>query len=334
MPVPATPLLDAALRRAKAGDTPVAAERPIPASIVPQDTVESRSTTPVEPAIVPGSLVLTDALPLLASTSEKPKIDPKVAAAAALVPGRAVPPAAGAGPIDPDRSTGSAEPSDVWREGLDRLRSVARDRAAEKGKRSHELWMLRAQILDGLDEPASTEAPAAEVLRRTVLNALVGQAAPGSGPTDAPVWAAQIRSAIEALEDRTPLEITELQLCRKVKGFGDYEPLEAAAYRPGHGVILYCEMAGVRYEPEGDFYRSRLASRVEIVASGGSEPIWKHVPAPADDLCRRRRRDFYVNYRITLPESLVPGSYDLRLIQDDLVASRTSTRAVALVIAP
>jgi hypothetical protein len=145
---------------------------------------------------------------------------------------------------------------------------------------------------------------------------------------------ARIRAAVSTLEDRLPLEIAALELCRKVKGFGDYEPIGEAGCRPGNALIVYCAMVGVRHECDGTLYRSRLASRVEIVAAGDGSPVWTRALGTADDLCRHRRRDFYVNYRITIPESLAPGSYELRLIQDDLVAGQSASRTVALVVAP
>ena len=52
----------------------------------------------------------------------------------------------------------------------------------------------------------------------------------------------------------------------------------------------------------------------------------------ADDVCHHRRRDFYVNYRITLPESLAPALYELRLLQDDLVGNQSAARTVALTV--
>jgi hypothetical protein len=181
--------------------------------------------------------------------------------------------------------------------------SVARDRAGDTHSQSRDLWTLRTRVLEWLAGP-EPETPA------------------------------RIRSAIAALEDQMPLEITALHLCRKVKGFGDYEPIDAAACRPGHGVIVYCEMTGVRYESDGASFRSRLESRVEIRAAGGGPPVGGWVLGTADDVCHRRRRDFYVNYRVTIPESLAPGSYEIRLIEDDLVGSQSATRSVALVVAP
>jgi hypothetical protein len=260
------------------------------------------------------------------------KTDPKLEASAALVPDRVDEPGSESRPINPDKPVVPASPRDVWREGLDQLRSVARDHAKETGGDADGVWALRARLLDWLDEPEGLTMSEEGALRRSVLATL--DATTGPAPVEPSARATTIRTSVAALEARAPLEITELQLCRRVKGFGEFEPLEAAACRPGHSVIVYCEMDGLRYEPEGPLQRSRLSSRVEVVASGGGEPLWTQPLGTADDLCRRRRRDYYVNYRITLPESLAPGSYQLRLVQDDLVAKHTATRAVSLVVQP
>jgi len=40
-----------------------------------------------------------------------------------------------------------------------------------------------------------------------------------------------------------------------------------------------------------------------------------------------------VNYRVDLPESLAPGTYDLRLTQTDLVANSSTSAGIPLAIA-
>jgi hypothetical protein len=226
----------------------------------------------------------------------------KVEAAAALVPGSNDRPPDAPLPINPEKTTVPLKPTDAWREELIRLQGVARDGAAGSDEFTRELWSFRVRVLDGL---AATE------------------------PTGR--W---VRAAAEQLDEIGPFEITELRLCRKVKGFGDYEPLEPGSCRAGHGVIIYSEMAGVGHQGEGPLFHSRIASRVEILAAGGNDPLWTQPLGTADDYCRRRRRDFCVNYRITLPDTLAPGAYQLRLLQEDLVTNRSVTRAVPLAIVP
>jgi hypothetical protein len=318
-PAPATPLLDAALTRARAEAArtqlvafePEAVPAPLPAALLGE-------ALPPIPLLLQPPQSDSKGAPL-------PKSDPKVETAAALVPGKPGEPAIAPRPIDPGRPDESAQSVDPWHEGLERLASVARDRAAGARGATRDLWSLRARVLGWLAENENATTSEAETLQRSVLDWLTGPE---------PETPARIRTAVAALEDQMPFEITELQLCRKVKGFGDYEPIEAAACRPGHGMIVYCEMTGVRYAPDAGCFRSRLASRAEIRGAGGGELVWTGVLGTADDVCHRRRRDFYVNYRVTIPESLAPGSYELRLIQDDLIGSQSATRTVGLVIAP
>jgi hypothetical protein len=307
----ATPLLDAALSRAKATEaasSAAASEDPeLPGPLagrlltasLPSLALPPKTDVPVEPVAPPA-----------------PERDPAVEEATAVVPGKPPAPAA-----------------DPWREGLDWLRSLARDGATDTDPETRDLWTLRGQLLGLLDDGGSPAGDDPTPLRRSVL-AVLAAVANAAGDPGSPAATARIRTAVAALEDGLPLEISELQLCRKVKGFGDYEPVGEAGCRPGGAVIVYCAMTGVRYEPDGGRYRSRLASRAEIAQAGGGAPVWSTALGTADDLCQQRRRDFYVNYRVDIPDSVPPGSYELRLIQDDLVSSQSASRTVALRIAP
>jgi hypothetical protein len=224
-------------------------------------------------------------------------------------------------PINPDRA---ADPAVALREGLERLKRLARDRVAVPGD-STGSWRLRVRLLDWLDETGSEDDPG--TLWRTVVAALAESEA-----AQERTRAADIRRVVRAVEDQAPLEITDLRLCRKVNGFGSFEPIDPSACKPGQAVIVYCEMSGLRYEEVGEMFRSRLSTQVEIVPSQGGDPVSKEVLGTADDLCRRRRRDYYVCYRFNLPEKLAPGSYELRMTQDDILAGRSTTLAIPMTI--
>ncbi len=121
-------------------------------------------------------------------------------------------------------------------------------------------------------------------------------------------------------EHRTDLAIGDLRLCRKVLGFGSFEPLASDRVKPGQQLLVYCELTGIQYEERGDDFVSRISSRIEVKAADGGPVLWSRELGDAQDVCRRRRRDYYVNYRVELPRTLGPGSYRLRLLQTDLVA--------------
>jgi hypothetical protein len=144
----------------------------------------------------------------------------------------------------------------------------------------------------------------------------------------------RIRSAVPAPEEPAPLTIAELHLCRKVSGFGSFEPLDPTAVKAGQRLLIYCEMTGLEYQPRGEAFLSRLSSHIELQSDSNGSIAWEQMPGTAEDVCRRRRRDYYVNYRIELPRSLEPGSYHLRLTQTDLIANRATSAEIPLKITP
>ena len=131
-----------------------------------------------------------------------------------------------------------------------------------------------------------------------------------------------------------PPGINKLTLCRKVLGFGSFEPLAETRVKAGQRLLVYCEMTGMRYEEKQSEFVSRLSSRIEIISIANGTTIWMHELGPAEDVCGSRRHDFYVNYRVDLPLSVPAGLYSLRLTQNDLLAQRSTSAEIPLDIVP
>ena len=138
----------------------------------------------------------------------------------------------------------------------------------------------------------------------------------------------------EADDEVEALGIGKLCLCRKIVGFGLFEPLSEPRIKVGKRILLYCEMTGMQYEPREASFVSRLSSKIEIGSAHDNQCQWAHELGPAEDVCASRRRDFFVNYVFKLPQTLPPGSYRLRLTQTDLVANRTTSSEIPLEIIP
>jgi hypothetical protein len=134
--------------------------------------------------------------------------------------------------------------------------------------------------------------------------------------------------------DQPPFALSELRICAKVHGFGSIEPLDPAKLQAGQRVLLYCEVGGIAYEPLDDLVRSRLSSRIEIQGANNGPILWSYDLGSAEDVCRRRRRDYFVNYVLELPRGLAPGRYQVRLSQTDLVSSRSTSAELAIQIIP
>jgi hypothetical protein len=181
--------------------------------------------------------------------------------------------------------------------------------------------------------PAPSPAPA-ETVAQTQPDQ--GEEKPGDPARDrSPADNARSNGPDQAAapDDRTPLVISELRLCRNVMGFGSFEPLSGTVLKGGQRLLIYWELTGLQYETRGAEFVSRISSRIELRPAGGGPVRWEQELGAAEDTCRHRRQDYYVNYRVSLPKSLPSGSYHLRLVQTDLVAIRSTSAEIPIEIA-
>ncbi len=262
---------------------------------------------------------------------EDPVKPPVTVALAAPVPKPALtPPKLESPPAKPPEPPPKTS-EETWRDGVQTLRTVARDqlRGSKTAPPGGPSWAVRDRLLAWLVEPdidpdARTAGDAER--GRAVLKGLAAVIDPahGRGP--------EIRQAVAALEASAPLEIADLTPCRMVHGFGDVEPLEPATRKPGQSVVLYSEINGLAYEAAGRSFRSRVEGTVELFKDGSDRPAWSHPLPMVEDTCRKRRRDYFIGHKFTLPDDLPPGDYRLRLTQKDLVAGQVATRETAIAV--
>ncbi len=293
-----TPLLDAAVAQAQAV----------------QDVMTGASAPDPEPAPEPVTLAVAE--------SPAPELKPDPEPVPAPAPEPAPAPAA-------------VSPEEQWRTRFEALQALARSReAASDG----EPWPLRAAVLEWLGEGGADRDEARAVIWSALLESLAQATSRAESEKPPTAENPALREAIDALEERLPLRVGALAICRKVQGFGQYEPIAEPSCRAGQTVVLYCELEGLRYEPEegeGGALRSRLESTVVLRAAEGDRVYWSQSLGTAEDVCRRRRRDYYVNYRITLPDAatLPPGTYRLQVLQRDVNANTEATAETLLHIA-
>jgi hypothetical protein len=183
-------------------------------------------------------------------------------------------------------------------------------------------------VVDWLASEAAK--PANQALFQHAVNTIAD--AVKNAAKDDSTRSADIRSAVLALENRGPLGVSELRLCRKVSGFGSFEPLQDCALRAGQSVLIYCELTGLRYQARDTSFVSRVSSRVELISAREGSKVWEQSLGEAEDECRSRRRDNYVSYRITLPQTLAAGDYRLRVTQTDLVAKHSASAELTLTL--
>jgi len=208
----------------------------------------------------------------------------------------------------------------------DQFLKLLQSQAAEKGDFDAE-WRLRLVQL-ALNHPADPEEYSSKLSAdaRDLLAALVGAGhavrAAARDPLDFGDEALRrVEGLREVLADRADPIVAVVAFCRTVVTFGVYEEMPDTSFIAGRSIraIVYSEIENLRSEltPEGQ-YRTSLSTRIEVLTEDGA-PVWEREEPEIVDVCRRRRSDFFVAQRITLPPTLAAGEYVLKvMVQDQL----------------
>lgn len=186
------------------------------------------------------------------------------------------------------------------------------------------LQLLRDEKVPGMPDIASLPAEDHELLA-ALLDAISNFR--GAVQRDNNMLQSQkVRPLIELaarLRAQAELTIPTLALCKKVRLFGVYDPIEPefAAGRPQE-VIVYCEVENFASQlNEQQVWETRLSEDVVLYTETGL-PVWQAKQHAVTDLSRNRRRDFFVVQKIVLPGNLTIGRYLLKVSVVDQNANR------------
>lgn len=113
---------------------------------------------------------------------------------------------------------------------------------------------------------------------------------------------------------------TKLILCKRVDGFGQYEPI-SPGYRfcpgsagfPGERVLLYGELASPPGYTTAGTFRTKLSGEVEILRQNDPVVVCKLGFPGREDCSRTPRKDHHLVYSFHVPPGLPPGKYTLRV---------------------
>ncbi|GAA4425276.1 hypothetical protein [Bremerella cremea] len=124
------------------------------------------------------------------------------------------------------------------------------------------------------------------------------------------------RRVMSHLEAASPLELKNLEFIQSVDSFGQFKPFPSHDFQPQQEVLLYVEVDNFSSRDNGGKFETTLQSNYEIYDQAGRRIDARQFPEVKDS-CRVRRRDFYVPYRLYMPENITPGSYRLELTVRD-----------------
>lgn len=137
---------------------------------------------------------------------------------------------------------------------------------------------------------------------------------------------AQLRSAVQRLQESARLEIRNVNFCHKINSYGDYERFQRDEFTPGQPVLVYAEVENFKSDPTSDGrFRTLLRSTVDIHKAGDGGLV-QSIPFQAtEDLCRNHRRDYFHSYEFTIPQRISLGPHVMKLTMEDQLSRKVAT---------
>lgn len=116
-----------------------------------------------------------------------------------------------------------------------------------------------------------------------------------------------LRDATSELAAAGKLEVRNLVFCERVDSFGWYSEFPRKEFTPRQQVILYAEVENFAAEHKGGTgYETELHGSYVILDSSGQEVASRQLQTDKE-VCRNHRRDYFLAYRIYMPEGISPG---------------------------
>lgn len=130
----------------------------------------------------------------------------------------------------------------------------------------------------------------------------------------------------ERLRSRADLEVPTVQLCKRVDGYGVYEPIEQRFVAgQQHQVIVYCEIENFMSQLNGqNLWETKVTEELVLYTENDGLPILREKPVVVPDVCRNRRNDFFIVRKLVLPPTIPVGRYLLKVTVVDQLASRVA----------
>jgi hypothetical protein len=204
-------------------------------------------------------------------------------------------------------------------------------------------WLARAALaaIDPKYELSATELVAlSEEDRRIVkayqrLFAQIGQSTGRTSSADRQMLEDLAEELADAVDQRKPLTIRNLKLCKKVNGFGVYEAFAKNTFLAGqaHPMIIYAELDHFRSDVGANGKnRVRLTQEVVLYNDSDGLPVWRQRPVAISDESYNQREDFFVVQVIRLSNRLTVGKYQLKVTITDEVGKSVDEATIPVQI--
>ena len=140
--------------------------------------------------------------------------------------------------------------------------------------------------------------------------------------------------ALSQLRKMGTLQIRNLSFCSKIYGFGAYESIEEPKFTAGAEVSLYTEIENYHSESTEQGYHTLIGTSYRVEDQSGHLVDEGEFPV-VEDYCLTQRRDFHITYGVTLPTTVYPGKYQVRVNLVDQLGDKIAEDVIPFeIVAP
>ncbi|MDX1946290.1 MAG: hypothetical protein SFU86_12895 [Pirellulaceae bacterium] len=130
-----------------------------------------------------------------------------------------------------------------------------------------------------------------------------------------------LRDATSQLAAASKLDLRNLAFCEKVEYFGWYSEFSRYEFQPKQQVILYVEIDNFTALEKGPHsFETELQGSYQIFDETGNVVAQRTLPLDRE-VCRNYRRDYFLAYRVFMPDEIAAGRYRLELTIEDRKAA-------------
>ena len=142
----------------------------------------------------------------------------------------------------------------------------------------------------------------------------------------------ELRLAISSLSNMSQLHVDNLVFCNKVESYGRFSDMKPYNFTADQEVLLYVEVDNfAATELKDGHFKTEMEGSYQIIDSAGRR-VADHTFPTEEEICRNRRRDYFIPYRMWLPKQIKPGEYTLQLTVEDKIGEKFGQASIDFAI--
>ena len=127
----------------------------------------------------------------------------------------------------------------------------------------------------------------------------------------------EFRTAAVELAEVSRLDVRNLAFCSEVESYGRFVKFEPNRFEPNQQVLLYVEIDNFTVEQTAEGFATAFKGNYQVLDRSGNR-VADQTFQLEQETCRNRRRDYFIPYRMWMPQEIQSGSYTLQLTIEDV----------------